>query len=229
MSRAVPVTANSHESSTRSPWGTSRRERTAYVCLRPADSTTRRAPRPTSRSSANGPSPWVRESTCAATRTDPNGSPSRAPPRHHPATATSSGTSSRPETVVPTLRTVTLRPPGSTIARGGSARTTVGARRAGATGVRAPVADDGSPERAVVGLGTVADEGGGPCCCGGDSAQPTAVASTVAATPAPSAATGLIPPDCPRRHAGVRSLPRRPGNRPGRAAAVGPGRPRRTP
>ena len=97
--------------------------------------TTIRRPARTRSSSAYGPRPWVVESMWAAISVEPNGSPSREPPRHQPAVRMSSGTSSRPSDVVDTATTATLVPLGRRTCAGASAAGP--ARRAGVAGAGA--------------------------------------------------------------------------------------------
>ncbi|CUR60157.1 hypothetical protein NOCA270108 [metagenome] len=94
------------------------------------------------------------ESTWAASRVEPNGSPIREPPRHHPAVLTSSGTSSRPEAVVETARIGTTVPLGNRAERGRSGTTTDSARVA-AGAVEAPGVFD-PDETGVEGRGVLA-------------------------------------------------------------------------
>ncbi len=96
VSRRRPETAKISPFPASSARGTSRSDVTRKTWRRCAERTTIRAPARTLSSSAYGPSPCVLESMWAATRVEPNGSPSREPPRHHPAVRMSSGTSSTP-------------------------------------------------------------------------------------------------------------------------------------
>ena len=77
----------------------------------------------TESNSTYGPSPWDVESMCAARSVEPNGSPSREPPRHQPAVLMSSGTSSRPSASVDTARIGTSAPLGSRAISGRSGAT----------------------------------------------------------------------------------------------------------
>jgi hypothetical protein len=122
-------------------------EVTAKVCWSPRDQRWTRSPGRTPSRLANGPSPWVRESTCAATRLLPNGSPSWS----HRSTSRPPGCRRvRREPVVPGADRADGEPQGRWAADASSAAAGPPSPRAGPPGREAP-RPPRPPERARAG------------------------------------------------------------------------------